>query len=147
MKTFIFYILFAVCFIIDVNASDHIKVGIDEKLGATISMDVPFKDASGNDVILKDLISSSDVTILAFVYYRCPAICSPLLFELSEIVNKTDLELGYDFNILSISIDELETPDVALEKKRTFLSAIDNKTPENSWKFLKKLLPPQATIF
>lgn len=136
MKKNFLYILLALCFIIDVSASDHIKVGIDEQLGSNISMDMPFKDASGNEVILKDLISSSDVTILAFVYYRCPAICSPLLFELSDIVNKTDLELGYDYNIISLSIDERETPDVALEKKRTFLSAIDNKTPENSWMFL-----------
>lgn len=122
--------------IIPIYADDSIKVGIDEQLGSNIALDVSFKDASGNDVILKDLISSSGVTILAFVYYRCPAICSPLLFEISEIVNLSDLELGYDYNIISISIDELETPDVAKDKKRVFISALEEKPPDNSWLFL-----------
>lgn len=136
MKNLFLYILITFGFIVEISASDQIKVGIDEKLGSTISLDVPFKDAAGNDILLRDLISSSDVTILAFVYYRCPAICSPLLFELSEIINRSDLELGYDYNIISISIDELETPDVALEKKNTFYSALDDNSPDNSWMFL-----------
>lgn len=136
MKKNIFYILLSICLIAPVIAEDQIEVGIDEQLGSNITLDVPFKDASGNDVVLRDLVSSSGVTILAFVYYRCPAICSPLLFELSDIVNRSDLELGYDYNIISISIDELETPDVALEKKKTFFSALEDNSPENSWLFL-----------
>lgn len=136
MKRNLLYILLAVSIVFPAFANDQIKVGIDEQLGKNISLNVPFKDASGNDVILRDLISSSDVTILAFVYYRCPAICSPLLFELSDIINRSDLELGYDYNIVTISIDELETPDIALEKQKSFFSAINDEAPENSWMFL-----------
>lgn len=117
-------------------AEDHIEVGIDEQLGSYIPLDVHFKNADGKDVILKDLISSSDVTILSFVYYRCPGICSPLLFELSDIVNKSDLELGYDYKIVSISFDEFETPEIAREKKNGFISAIDKTVPNDAWLFL-----------
>ena len=130
----LFYLILTSCF--TVMAKDHIKVGIDEQLGAYIPLDVHFKNADGKDVVLKDLISSSDVTILSFVYYQCPGICSPLLFELSDIVNKSDLELGYDYKIVSISFDEFETPEIARKKKKGFISAIDKTVPEDAWLFL-----------
>lgn len=123
-------------FVSSVLADDQIKVGIDEQLGKYVPLDVHFKDAQGNDVNLRDLISESDATVLAFVYYLCPAICSPLLFELSDVINKSDLELGYDYNIIAISMDEYETPEIAADKKRMFFSALDSNVPADSWKFL-----------
>ncbi|MGB5849945.1 MAG: hypothetical protein WBH40_15765, partial [Ignavibacteriaceae bacterium] len=62
-------------FVSSVAAADQIEVGIDEQLGSYIPLDVHFKDAQGNDVALRELISESDATILAFVYYQCPGIC------------------------------------------------------------------------
>ena len=123
-------------FVSPTSAGDQIEVGIDEQLGSFIPLDVQFKDAKGDEVKLRELISDSEATILAFVYYQCPGICSPLLFELSDVINKSDLELGYDYNIVAISMDEYETPEMAAEKKRTFLSALDSNVPADSWKFL-----------
>jgi len=133
-KIVLSFILFL--FVPLVVAGDQIEIGIDEQLGSYIPLDAHFKDAQGNEVALKELISESDATVLAFVYYQCPGICSPLLFELSDVVNKSDLELGYDYNIVAISMDEFETPEIAAEKKRTFLSALDSNVPADSWKFL-----------
>jgi protein SCO1 len=115
-------------------ADDKIEIGIDEQLGGYLPKDVLFKDENGNDVKLGDLINN--VTVLAFVYYECPAICNPLLFELADVINKTDLEPGYDFNVISISIDDLETPEIASAKKKTFYSALDGDIAEESWRFL-----------
>jgi len=123
-------------FVSSAPAGDQIEVGIDEQLGSFIPLDVQFKDAEGNEITLRELIPESDATILAFVYYQCPGICSPLLFELSDVINKSDLELGYDYNIIAISMDEYETPEIAAEKKRIFLSALNSNAPEDSWKFL-----------
>ncbi len=140
MQNRIFQIILLLCilllFVPSVLAGDRIEVGIDEQLGSIISLNVHFSDAQGNDVTIKELISGNEVTVIAFVYYRCPALCSPLLFEIADVINKSDLELGYDYNIVSISMDEFETPDIAAEKKRSFLSFLDKKLPENSWKFL-----------
>ncbi len=113
---------------------DHIEIGIEEQLGKTIPLDVTFKDAEGNDVLLADIIDNT--TVLAFVYYKCPGICSPLLFSLAEVVNKTDLDLGYDYKIVTISMNQFETPEDAAEKKRVFTEAIEKNFPEGSWKFL-----------
>ena len=119
-----------------IPSDSKIKVGIDEQLGAVIPLDVPFNDADGNVVTIKELLSDTKSTIIAFVYYQCPGICSPLLFEIADVVNRSDLELGYDYDIISISMDELETPEIAADKRRSFLSALDRKAPDNAWKFL-----------
>lgn len=113
---------------------EKIQVGIDEQLGTYIPVEVPFNDETGNSVTLKDFINQP--TVLAFVYYECPGICSPLLFELLDVINKSDLELGYDYNVVCISIDEFETPEIAAEKKRTFFSGLDKDVPASSWSFL-----------
>jgi len=128
--------LIILLFIPSVSAGDRIEVGIDEQLGSYIPLDVQFKDADGNNINLGELFSTADATVLAFVYYRCPGICSPLLFELSDVVNQSDMELGYDYNIVTISMDELETPEIASDKRRTFLSSIDKIVSPGSWQFL-----------
>jgi len=131
----ILVLLFAISIIPAFGQVDKkIEVGIDEQLGSYIPLDAVFKDADGNDVVLSDLIT--EPTVLAFVYYECPGICSPLLFELSEVMNKSDLEPGYDYNVLCISMDELETPKIAANKKLTFFTALDKDVPKEAWKFL-----------
>jgi protein SCO1/2 len=119
-----------------IPSDSKIEIGIDEQLGSFIPQDVSFNDADGNVVIIEELLGEKKATILAFVYYKCPNICSPLLFEIADVINKSDLELGYDYNIVSISMDEFETPADAAEKRRAFLSVIEKRAPENSWKFL-----------
>ncbi len=111
-----------------------IEVGIDEQLGKTIPMEESFIDENGNKVILKDLFTKP--TVLSFVYYNCPGICSPLLMELSDIINKTDLVLGVDYNIVVISMDQHETQEDAMTRKQTFLKVLDKNVPPDSWKFL-----------
>ena len=113
---------------------EKIKIGIDEKLGNTIPLNQEFVDENGIRVELKDLLTRP--TILAFVYYNCPGICSPLLLELSNVINKTDLILGVDYNVVVISMDELETPADAKIRKNTFFPELNRKAPPDSWKFL-----------
>ena len=112
----------------------HIEVGIDEQLGKTIPLQENFVDENGNKVLLKDLFTKP--TVLSFVYYNCPGICSPLLMELSDVINKSDLVLGVDYNIVSISMDQFETPKDAIIRKQTFLKVIDKNISPESWRFL-----------
>lgn len=111
-----------------------IEVGIDEQLGKTIPLQEFFVDENGNKVQLKDLFTKP--TVLSFVYYNCPGICSPLLMEMSDIINKSEMVAGVDYNVVSISMDELETPKDAMERKQTFFKALDKNIPPESWKFL-----------
>lgn len=110
------------------------KVGIQEKLGQTLPLDVELYDEQGQLVTLKDLIHKP--TIITFVYYRCPGICSPLLNELSKIVNKLDLEIGKDYQILTISFDHREKPELAAEKKLSYLDLVGKNIDPKGWRFL-----------
>ncbi|MGA8264640.1 MAG: SCO family protein [Ignavibacteriaceae bacterium] len=110
------------------------KIDIDEHLGKQLPMNAAFFDANGKKVVLKDIVNKT--TVLAFVYYKCPGICSPLMSELSNIVNESDLVLGKDYDIVTISFDNRENPKVAAEKKQNFLSMINKPFPNDAWKFL-----------
>jgi protein SCO1/2 len=122
-------------FVFITKAEDKkIEVGIDEQLGKLIPLQEFFVDENGNKVQLKDLFTKP--TVLSFVYYNCPGICSPLLMEMSDIINKSEMVAGVDYNVVSISMDELETPKDAMERKQTFFKALDKNIPPESWKFL-----------
>jgi len=111
-----------------------IEIGIDEQLGVKLPLDLSFNDELGNKVVLKDLFKKP--TVLAFVYYECPGICTPLTTSLAEVVNKVDLKPGEQYNIITISMDEFETPKLAAKKKTNYMKIIEIEFPEQSWKFL-----------
>ncbi len=119
---------------VQLSASQN-DADIEEQLGAKLPLDLQFLDSDGNKVMLKDIINKP--TIIDFVYYECPGICSPLMTEVAHVANTSDLKPGVDYQILSISMDETETPQIAKKKKQTFLSLIDSKSfPDTAWRFL-----------
>lgn len=109
-------------------------IGIDEKLGQVIPLDLTFYDENGNPVSLKQLIDSP--TILAPVYYSCPNVCSFLLFNLAGVINKLPSEPGKEYQILTVSFNEAEKPTLALEKKKMYFKMIEKSFPEDAWRFL-----------
>ena len=114
------------------NKSDDI--GIVEKLGSYIPLDVTFNNEEGNKVVLRDLVKRP--TLIAFVYYKCPGICSPILTELANVTAKVDLIPGEDYNIVTISMDDREKPADASDKKRTILGFTQKEFPLDAWNFL-----------
>ena len=122
------------CMPLAANGETRPKIGIEEKLGQTIPLDQELYDETGHLVTLKSLINKP--TIITFVYFRCPGICTPLLNELTKIVDKTDLVLGKDYQILTISFDCRETPDMAAGKKDNYLQLLKKPADPNGWRFL-----------
>ncbi|MEP0860106.1 MAG: SCO family protein [Ignavibacterium sp.] len=116
------------------NPGQKLEVGVEEQLGAYLPLDTKFVDEYGKEFSLRELFTKP--TVLAFVYYECPGICSPLMMELADIINKSDLVPGVDYNVITISMDELETPQQALKRKEVFLKTLDKNIPPESWKFL-----------
>ena len=137
MKTLIkilpvlFIIILAKFSFAEKNSED---LGIVEKLGSYIPLDVTFNDEVGNKVVLRDLVKRP--TLIAFVYYKCPGICSPILTELANVTGKVDLILGEDYNIVTISMDDSEKPSDASDKKKTILGFTQNGFPLDAWNFL-----------
>ncbi len=116
------------------NDTTQPNVGIDEKLGDKIPLDLSFIDEDGRPVLLKNLVNKP--TILTLVYYRCPGICSPLMNGLAETIEKMDMEPGKDFNIVTISFNPHEDYIMAKGKKENYLDNMKKKIPRESWKFL-----------
>lgn len=131
-KNLIIYFLLVLT--ISVNADKNPEVGVDEKLGAFLPLDVYFFDEDSNKVLLKDLIRKP--TVFAFVYYECPGICSPLLQSLAEVIDKSDLVLGVDYNVVVISMDEFESPYNAAKRKNVIIQLMEKNVPPESWRFL-----------
>lgn len=130
-------VIISILFLTSVQAFssvNQIEVGIEEQLGKYLPLDVKFRDENGNEYTLKELFTKP--VVLSFVYYNCPGICSPLLMEIADVVNKSDLVIGVDYNIINISMDEFETPEIAFSKKNDFLQLVDKQIPPESWKFL-----------
>lgn len=109
-------------------------VGIEEKLGQTIPLDLTFHDENGHPVSLKQLIHTP--IILTPVFFRCPDVCSFLLFNLARGINRLASEPGKEYQVLAFSFDETEKPGLALEKKKMYLKMIEKPFPEEAWRFL-----------
>lgn len=109
-------------------------VGVDEKLGATIPLDLTFRDEMGKPVTLRQLVTVP--TIILPVYYHCTDVCSFLQGGLADALPKVRLTPGKSFRVLSISFDDRETPKDALGSKKLFMDAMGGRFPEDDWRFL-----------
>lgn len=110
------------------------EVGVIEKLDQYIPLDVKLADENGDTVILGDIIDKP--TIISFVYYRCPGICSPLMDGMADAMDATDLELGEEYQALTISFDHREGTLLASRKKNNYLNLMDKKEQaETGWHF------------
>lgn len=111
------------------------EVGIDQKLNEQIPLDLHFKDELGRDIQLKDYVKSKPV-IVSLVYYRCPMLCTQVLNGMVETFKTLELTAGKEFDVVTVSIDPAETPDLAAEKKKHYVEEYDRSGVENGWHFL-----------
>ncbi|GAO30742.1 SCO family protein [Geofilum rubicundum] len=112
---------------------DQIEIGVYEKLGETIPLDLTFINEDEQEVTLGSLIDKP--TVLSFVYFDCPGMCSPLLDGISDVVSKMDMELGKDYQVITISFNTKDTPEKARTKKVNFVQNISQDHREH-WIYL-----------
>lgn len=117
------------------------EVGVIEHLGKEIPLDLKFVNDKFDTVTLKQLINKP--TILSFVYFDCPGLCSPLLEGVGSVIKKTDMVLGKDYQVITISFNYRDTPEKAKEKKNKFVEKY-SKGNGDGWIFLTT---DSATIF
>jgi len=136
MKKLLLFSLFMV-FLFTASAqlpiNREVEIGIVEKLGDTIPLDLKFYNEKNDTVSLGSMINKP--TILSFVYFDCPGLCSPLLDGIADVVSKMDLSIGKDFDIITISFNTKDTPEKARQKKLNFVQKIQEKD-RASWFYL-----------
>ena len=119
---------------IDIQNDSGKPVGVEEKLGKTIPLELTFKDEHNQSLILRDFINKP--TLLLPVYFYCTQTCGILLANLAASLNDYNSGPGEDYHVIALSFDEAETPAIALEAKANYFKIIKKDFPEEKWKFL-----------
>ncbi len=119
----------------DVPLAELEGVGIDEKLGERVALDLPFRDEQGREVTLGDLFQAGRPVILSLNYSDCPMLCTLQLNGLVDSLADVSLTPGQDFEILSVSIDPAETPERARLTKEKYVKAYGRLETADGWHF------------
>jgi protein SCO1 len=122
------------------NAGDQLptvlqKVQVDQHLNQQLPLDAQFVDDTGKQVRLGDYFGKHPA-ILSLVYYNCPMLCSEELDGLASALEMVKLTPGKDFDIVIISIDPSETPEMAARKKAFYVKRYGRPETANGWHFL-----------
>ncbi len=118
----------------DAVSREDTNVGLNERLGAKIPLDVIFRDEAGKPVRLSELVTGP--TIILPVYFGCTNVCYNLQWGLAQVLPKIRSRPGEEYRVISVSFDERDTPELAAKFKRVYLSAMHAPFPEHGWRFL-----------
>jgi protein SCO1/2 len=118
------------------------NVGIEQRLNQQIPLDLAFRDETGKAVRIGDYLGKKPV-ILSLVYYRCPMLCSELLTGLESALKVLKFDAGKEFEVLTVSFDPKDTPELATAKKAQILKRYNRAGAAEGWHFLTG---PQESI-
>ena len=110
-------------------------VGIDQNLNAQIPLELTFKDDTGQSVRLGQYFRQKPV-VLALVYYECPMLCDMVLNGLTHSMEQITLDLGRDFEVVTVSFNPKETWQLAASKKANYVEKYQRKGAAEGWHFL-----------
>jgi protein SCO1/2 len=112
------------------------KVGVEEHLDARLPLELEFFDEGGRTVRLGDYFDGARPVILTLNYYRCPMLCGLQLNGVVAGLEEMDWTPGVEFEMVTVSIDPLETPELAQAKKENYLKRYQRPAAARGWHFL-----------
>lgn len=118
------------------------NVGIQQNLNGQIPGDLVFRDETGKMVHLGDYFGQKPM-ILSLVYYKCPMLCGEVLAGLSSALRVLKFNVGDEFNVLTVSFDPKDTPEIGAAKKAEYIERYGRPGAAQGWHFLTG---PQSSI-
>jgi protein SCO1/2 len=112
------------------------KVGIEQKLNSQIPLDLRFRDETGREVRLGDYFKDGKPVVLTLVYYECPMLCNQVLNGVVGTLQALSFTPGREFEVVTVSFDPREGPDLAAAKKETYLRRLGRTGAGEGWHFL-----------
>lgn len=116
------------------------NVGFEPPLNGQIPLNLSFRDELGRDVHLGDYFGHKPV-LLALVYYGCPMLCNQVEQGVVGSLKMLSFNAGGDFEVVFVSFDPRETPDMAAQKKVSALSHYGRPDTASGWHFLTGAKP------
>jgi len=111
------------------------NVGIEQNLNEQIPPGLTFRDETGKTVTLGDYFGKKPM-ILNLVYYQCPMLCGEVLTGLESALRVLKFDVGKEFDVLTVSFDPKETPEMASAKKAEYLKRYGRSGAADGWHFL-----------
>ena len=111
-------------------------VGITEHLNDVIPLDLQFNDETGRAVTLREYFKPDRPVILTINFYRCGMLCNLTLNGMVNALNELEWSAGKEFEIVTVSMNPDEKPELADVKKRAYLTQYSRETAKDGWHFL-----------
>jgi protein SCO1/2 len=111
------------------------KVGITQNLSAQIPPDLLFRDETGKTVRIGDFFGKKPI-VLSLVYFDCPALCTEVLKGELRTMQAISLDLGKDFNAVTVSFEPKDTPALAKAKRDVYTGQYGRPEAADHWHFL-----------
>ena len=110
-------------------------VGFEPPLNGQMPLDLAFRDETGRSVQLREYFGQKPV-VLAFVYYGCPMLCDQVEQGVVGVLRMLSFNPGRDYEVVFVSFDSRETPEMAAEKKKKALVHFRRPETDSGWHFL-----------
>ncbi len=111
------------------------NVGIEQHLDAQVPPDLTFRDEAGKTVKLGDYFGHKPL-ILNLVYYNCTMLCGEALAGLASAMRLVKFDVGNEFDVITVSFDPRETPEMAAVKKKDYVGRYGRPNAAAGWHFL-----------
>ncbi|MBX2996782.1 MAG: SCO family protein [Bdellovibrionaceae bacterium] len=111
-------------------------IGVTEKLGTQLNLDEVVRNENGESVPLRTFFNGNKPAILSLVYFACPGLCNFHLNGLIEGMKPMDWSPGQKFDVIAMSFDPHEGPDLAKAKKATYMKMYERPGTENGFHFV-----------
>jgi protein SCO1/2 len=111
-------------------------IDVDDHLGETLPLDLEFVNEDGQTVKLGDYFGQGKPVIVMMGYYECPMLCNLVFNGLSDAVKELGWVPGEKYQIVTVSIDPKETPELATAKKANYIKSLGMPDAGAGWAFL-----------
>jgi protein SCO1 len=115
------------------SVSDSLEIGIVEHLNDFVPEGIKLINEKEDTVDLKKIIDKP--TVLCFVYFECPMLCTPLMNGLADVIDKSDMIIGKDYQVLTIGFNTEEPLSLAISKKTNYIKHMKTREAADGWKF------------
>jgi protein SCO1 len=110
-------------------------IRIEQKLNSPVPLDLTFRDESGQLVPLRTYFGEKPV-VIELVYFKCPSLCPMSVRESVSSLRRVALEPGKDYDVVVVSFDPADTPQLAAEKKADYAKQFGRQSFNSGWHFL-----------